>query len=154
MDKKYSSGTIFAISTSKQKGQKKKNVPMAEFKKDHGIVGDVHADGGNRQISLLANEPIERVQEQGFNVNPGDFAENITTQGIDLSHLTPGTHLKLGDQVILEITKIGKECHNRCAIYYQTGDCIMPKEGVFAKILEGGVLKVGDSICVHLCVVN
>lgn len=137
---------IVAISVSKEKGVKKTNVKEARLKKDFGIVGDVHAGTKNRQVSLLAKESIQKMREKGLKVNPGDFAENITTQGIDLLSLKIGDKLKLGKNVLLEISQIGKVCHTRCNIYYQAGDCVMPREGIFAKVIKGGSIKCGDEI--------
>lgn len=133
---------IKAISISKSKGTKKENVQEAILREDYGIVGDAHA-GSQRQVSLLAGESIKKMK---LNVGPGDFAENITTNGIDLMSLDIGSRLKIGD-AILEITQKGKECHTRCNIYYQAGDCVMPKEGVFAKVVKGGKIRVGEEIC-------
>ena len=141
------SGKIKAISVSKEKGQKKKNIAMALLKEDFGIVGDVHA-GSERQVSLLAEESIEKMKQKGLNVGAGDFAENITTQGIDLLGLKIGTKIKIGKGIILDINQIGKVCHDKCDIYYQAGDCVMPKEGIFAKVVKGGEIKVGDEICI------
>lgn len=131
---------IRAISISKEKGTKKENVKEAVLKEDYGIVGDAHA-GSERQVSLLAEESIKKMK---LNVGPGDFAENITTSGIDLMGLDIGARLKIGDAV-LEITHKGKVCHARCNIYYQAGDCVMPKEGVFAKVVKGGRISVHSS---------
>jgi MOSC domain-containing protein YiiM len=139
-------GRIIAVSISDKKGTKKKNVERVELEKDFGIVGDAHAGGGKRQVSLLAEESIEKMRGQGLKVNPGDFAENITTQGLDLSIFAPGTKLKIGEDVLLELTQIGKQCHSRCNIYYQAGDCIMPKEGIFARVFKGGTVRPGDAI--------
>lgn len=141
------SGRIKAISISEKKGVKKANVQSAELKEDFGILADAHAGTKNRQVSLLAVESIKKMQEKGLKVKPGDFAENITTEGIDLLSLKLGDKLKLGAGVVLEISQIGKECHTRCAIYYQAGDCVMPKEGIFGKVLKGGVIKEGDKVC-------
>lgn len=135
---------IKAISISKKKGTKKENIQEAVLKEDYGIVGDAHA-GSERQVSLLAEESIKKMK---LNVGPGDFAENITTNGIDLIGLDIGSRLRIGD-VELEITKKGKECHTRCNIFYQAGDCVMPKEGVFAKVVKGGKIKVGEEICIE-----
>jgi MOSC domain-containing protein YiiM len=139
-------GRIKAISVSGQKGTPKQNVPQAELRTDHGIVGDAHAGSGPRQISLLAAESITRLHEKGLKIVPGDFAENITTEELDLRVLKVGTKLKIGAAVELEITQLGKTCHGRCAVYYRLGDCIMPKEGVFARVTGGGPIQVGDSI--------
>lgn len=137
---------IFAISISDRKGVRKNNVQEALLREDHGIVNDAHAGDWHRQISLLAMESIQKMAAAGLEVGPGDFAENITTEGIDLVSLPIGQKLRLGDEIFVEITQIGKECHDRCAIYYQAGDCVMPREGIFAKILTGGIIRTGDSI--------
>lgn len=137
---------IVAISVSKEKGVKKTNVKEARLRKDFGIVGDAHAGEKIRQVSLLGIESIEKMQAKGLKVGPGDFAENITTQGIDLLSLKIGDKLKLGKNVLLEISQIGKVCHTRCNIYYQAGDCVMPREGIFAKVIKGGSIKCGDEI--------
>ncbi|TAN60166.1 MOSC domain-containing protein [bacterium] len=139
-------GVIKAISVSGKKGVRKNNVDSAELKDDFGIIGDAHAGTKNRQVSLLAIESIQKMQAKGLKVGPGDFAENITTQGVDLLGLKLGDKLKIGTTVLLEVTQIGKECHTRCNIYYQAGDCVMPKEGIFVKVLKGGHIKVGDEI--------
>jgi len=139
-------GAIRIISVSKKKGMKKSNVDMATLKEDFGIIGDAHGGTKNRQVSLLAEESIEKMKAKGLNVGPGDFAENITTEGVDLLSLKIGTKLKAGRDAILEISQIGKECHTRCNIYYQAGDCVMPKEGIFARVLKGGVISPGDGL--------
>lgn len=139
-------GKIVAISTSASKGQRKKNKDKALLIKDMGLEGDAHAGFAHRQVSLLALESIEKMQKKGLDVHPGDFAENITTAGIDLLSLPVGTRLKAGEEVYLRVTQIGKECHNRCAIYYQAGDCVMPKEGIFTEVLKGGEIRVGDPL--------
>ncbi len=139
-------GRIRAISVSKQKGMQKVNVPEAELRIDHGIVGDAHAGNWDRQISLLEVECIDAISAKGANVSPGDFAENITTEGIDLSQLKIGDKLRLGAEVEIKITQFGKQCHGRCIIYEQIGDCIMPREGVFAKVSREGSIRVGDII--------
>lgn len=138
-------GRIKAISVSKNKGTKKQNISIAVLKEDFGIVGDAHA-GSERQVSLLAEESIEKIRNKGLDVKSGDFAENITTGGIDLAGLKIGVRLKIGKKALLEITQIGKTCHNRCNIYYQAGDCVMPKEGVFAKVLKRGIIKPEDKL--------
>ncbi|MDP3731835.1 MAG: MOSC domain-containing protein [Candidatus Omnitrophota bacterium] len=142
-------GRIAAVSISRDKGTKKTNVPEIILKENFGIMGDAHAGTGNRQVSLLAEESIEKIKAKGIQVKAGDFAENITTQGLDLLGLDIGTKLKIGLDVILELTQKGKECHTRCSIYYQAGDCVMPKEGVFAKVVKGGNVKPGDEIIVY-----
>ncbi|OGX23608.1 MAG: molybdenum cofactor sulfurase [Omnitrophica WOR_2 bacterium RIFCSPHIGHO2_02_FULL_45_21] len=144
-------GIIKAISISKEKGIKKANVKQAILKEDFGIIGDAHAGTKNRQVSLLAVESIKKMQEKGLKVGPGDFAENITTEGFDLLSLELGDRFRIGKDVELQISQIGKVCHTRCNIYYQAGDCVMPKEGIFVKVLKGGKVKVGDSIKI-LCI--
>ena len=139
-------GRIKAISISEKRGTQKTNVPEAELKTDFGIVGDAHAANWHRQVSLLAIESIDKMVAMGAKVSPGNFAENITNEGIELFKLPVGSKLKVGKVAELEITQIGKECHSRCAIFEQVGDCVMPREGVFAKVAEGGVIKVGDII--------
>ncbi len=134
-----------AVCISHNKGERKTPVPQVELRPNHGIVGDAHAGDWHRQVSLLAKESIDKMSALGLDVDNGDFAENLTTEGIDLPRLPIGTQLRIGE-ALLEVTQIGKECHNRCAIYHQAGDCVMPKEGIFAKVLEGGVLQPGDMI--------
>jgi len=138
-------GIIKAISISKDRGTRKFNVPAAELKVSFGIEGDAHAGNWHRQVSLLAEESIEKMKAKGANVAEGDFAENITTEGIDLQSLTIGSKLRLGPQAEVEITQFGKECHTRCEIFQQVGDCIMPREGVFAKVTKPGRIKPGDT---------
>jgi MOSC domain-containing protein YiiM len=140
--------TLVAVSVSENKGMRKTNVDQANVEVDSGIKGDAHAGPWHRQVSLLALESIEKMQKLGLNVKAGDFAENLTTEGIDLLALPVGARLKVGDSVILEVTQIGKVCHERCAIYYQAGDCVMPKEGIFTKVLTGGRLAPGDLITI------
>ncbi len=126
---------------------RKQPVPEIVIQEDFGVVDDAHADGAtHRQVSLLAIESINKMRALGFDLNPGDFAENITTQGIDLVPLPVSTRLRAGADIILEITQIGKECHAACAIRRQVGDCIMPREGIFARVIRGGRLKAGDTI--------
>ncbi|NTV50055.1 MAG: MOSC domain-containing protein [Geobacteraceae bacterium] len=137
--------TVKAVCISENKGERKKPVAAVELRENHGIVGDAHAGDWHRQISLLASESIDKMRALGLDVDSGDFAENITTTGIDLVSLPIGSHLQAGE-TLLEVTQIGKECHNRCAIYDQAGDCVMPKEGIFAKVLAGGLIKPGDEI--------
>jgi MOSC domain-containing protein YiiM len=139
-------GTIKAISISKDRGTKKYNVPTAELKAGFGIAGDAHAGDWHRQVSLLGEESIEKMRAKGADVTEGDFAENITTEGIDLQSLTVGSKLRLGPEAEIEITQSGKKCHSDCAIFQQVGDCIMPREGVFAKVTKPGQIKTGDSI--------
>ena len=140
--------SVIAVSVSEKKGMRKKNVESAALIANFGIEGDAHASSEwHRQVSLLAIESIDKMRKAGLNVNPGDFAENITTEGIDLVTLPVGTKIKIGP-ALGEVSQIGKECHTRCAIYYQAGDCVMPKEGIFIKVLEGGTVRPGDEISV------
>ena len=139
---------VTAVSISKTKGVRKENIPEGLLIENHGFKDDAHAGDWHRQVSLLAIESIQKIIEKGLDVGPGDFAENITTSGIDLVNLPIGTVLKVGEDVLMEVTQIGKECHSRCAIYYQAGDCVMPREGIFTKILKGGVVKKHDPIVV------
>lgn len=142
-----SSGAVVALSVSEIKGTSKTNVYEALVLPDWGILGDAHAGKWHRQISLLALESINKMIELGAKVNSGSFAENITTQGIELTSLKIGDRLQIGD-VILEITQLGKKCHNRCAIYQQVGDCVMPQEGIFARVVSGGILTQNMTISV------
>ncbi len=139
-------GVVLAVNTSPRKGTRKKNVGVSCLIQGQGLQEDAHAAPGNRQVSLLAMESIDKMVRLGLKVGPGDFAENITTRGLDLVHLPLGTRFRIGEKTLLEVSQIGKVCHTRCAIYYQAGDCVMPKEGIFARVLEGGEIKVGDEI--------
>jgi molybdopterin adenylyltransferase len=139
-------GRIDAVSFSERKGEKKSNMERGRLVAGRGLEGDAHAGDWHRQVSLLAMESIAKIRERGLAVNPGDFAENITTSGIRLWELTPGTRLGLGKRVLLEVTQIGKECHSRCAIFHQVGDCVMPREGIFARVLRGGMIRPGDAV--------
>jgi len=136
---------VIAVCISENKGERKTPVAAAELRENHGFVGDAHAGEWHRQVSLLAQESIDKMRAMGLDVTAGDFAENITTSGIELVTLPIGTLLKVGG-TLLEVTQIGKECHTRCAIYYQAGDCVMPKEGIFARVLNGGMVKPGDGV--------
>ncbi|WP_371361503.1 hypothetical protein SRRS_28920 [Sporomusa rhizae] len=138
-------GKIVAVCTSKNKGERKKNVGQANLLVGLGLEGDAHAGFQHRQVSLLALESIEKMRKMGLDVNPGDFAENITTEGLNLPALPIGTKLRIGE-TLLEVSQIGKECHTRCNIYYQAGDCVMPKEGIFAIVVTGGKVATGDTI--------
>ncbi|NYE56683.1 MOSC domain-containing protein [Carboxydothermus ferrireducens] len=138
-------GRVVAVNISEKKGMRKKNIERAYLRENHGIEGDAHAGDWHRQVSLLAVESIQKMRDLGLKVNPGDFAENITTEGVDLLSLPVGTKVKIGE-ALTEVTQIGKVCHTRCAIYYQAGDCVMPKEGIFVKVLKGGEVKVGDPV--------
>jgi MOSC domain-containing protein YiiM len=140
---------IISINISDKKGVRKKPVDSVVIKENFGIETDAHAsDKWHRQVSLLALESIKKMQDKGLDVGPGDFAENITTEGIDLPELPVGTQMTIGMEVEAEVSQIGKVCHNRCAIYHQAGDCVMPKEGIFVKVLKGGTIKTGDKIIV------
>jgi MOSC domain-containing protein YiiM len=146
--KEIQRGKVLAVNISETKGTKKTNIQSCTLLKDFGLKGDAHGDPWHRQVSLLANESIEKMRAMGLDVGYGDFAENITTEGVDLVYLPIGTEIHVGNSVILRITQIGKECHERCAIYYQAGDCVMPKEGIFAEVLKEGEVKVGDEIII------
>jgi len=140
---------VVAVCISEKKGERKTPVASVELREEHGIVGDAHAGDWHRQVSLLAHESIEKMQQMGLDVESGDFAENITTSGIELFSLPVGTRLTIGE-TLLEVTQIGKECHTRCAIFYQAGDCVMPKEGIFARVLKGGAVKPGDRVAISV----
>ncbi|MDC7233033.1 MAG: MOSC domain-containing protein [Spirochaetales bacterium] len=139
--------TIMSINISVKKGEQKVPVESAELKVDHGIMGDAHAGNWHRQISMLADEDIESMRGKGVELNFGDFAENITTRGIDLSSLPVGSRMMLGDCEV-EVTQIGKECHHGCAIFQAVGDCVMPRKGIFVKVLKGGTIS-SDSNCTY-----
>lgn len=137
---------IESIAISRKKGTRKVPVIKARIEAAHGIAGDAHAGPWHRQISFLATESIDKAKQQGLDVTFGSYAENIATSGIDWPAVPVGTRLNLGDTVIIEITQIGKTCHHKCAIYYQAGDCIMPTQGVFGKVITGGDIRQGDDI--------
>ncbi|HSH71316.1 MAG TPA: MOSC domain-containing protein [Deferrisomatales bacterium] len=137
--------TLVSINISRTKGVRKTPVEQATVGPE-GLAGDAHAGDWHRMVSLLAEESIAKMQAAGLDVKAGDFAENLTTRGVDLLALPLGTRLGVGDQVVLELTQHGKECHNRCAIYYQAGDCVMPREGVFAKVICPGEIHSGDPV--------
>ncbi|MDR9502480.1 MAG: MOSC domain-containing protein [Desulfurivibrionaceae bacterium] len=139
--------TVEAICTSAKKGIVKKAVSQALFEKDFGIIDDAHAGKWHRQVSLLAAESIDNVKKKLPTLKDGAFAENLITKGLDITKVKVGDQLQIGATIILEITQIGKKCHNDgCAIKKATGDCIMPKEGLFAKVIEGGTARAGDTI--------
>ena len=140
---------VVAVCISEKKGERKTPVASVELREEHGIVGDAHAGDWHGQVSLLAHESIEKMQRMGLAVESGDFAENITTSGIELFSLPVGTRLTIGE-TLLEVTQIGKECHTRCAIFYQAGDCVMPREGIFARVLKGGAVKPGDRVAISV----
>ena len=137
---------IVSISISKKKGTRKTQVEEACLLKNHGMEGDAHAGPWHRQISFLSSENIDKEREKGLDVTFGDFAENIATSGIDWKKMPVGTNVQLGESAVVEITQIGKKCHKKCEIYYQAGECIMPKEGVFGRVLEKGTIRCGDDI--------
>ena len=140
---------IVAVCTSEKKGTRKQAVAEGQFKEEHGLVGDAHAGVlPNRQVSLLAVESIDKMRGRGLELNPGDFAENITIEGMNLHTLPIGTRLTVGEGVLLEVTQIGKECHTACAIRRQVGECIMPLEGVFARVVNGGKIRPGDEVSI------
>jgi molybdopterin adenylyltransferase len=146
---KVQKGKVLAVNISEEKGTKKTNIQSCALLRDFGLKGDAHAGPWHRQVSLLANESIDKMKAMGLKVGYGDFAENITTEGVDLVHLPIGTTIRVGNSVLLRVTQIGKECHERCAIYYQVGDCVMPKEGIFAEVLSEGEVKAGDEILIE-----
>jgi MOSC domain-containing protein YiiM len=139
-------GSVVAINISEEKGTRKTNIGQSCLLPELGLKDDAHAGKWHRQVSLLAMESISKMVNLGLKVGPGDFAENITTQGLDLLRLPVGTRFRIGESSLLEVTQIGKVCHTRCAIYYQAGDCVMPKEGIFARVVQGGEIKVGDEM--------
>ncbi len=138
---------IIAVCKSKKKGTRKEDIREGYIQQDYGLTDDAHADSSyHRQVSLMAIESINRMRDSGFDVGPGDFAENLTTEGIDLVLLPVGTKVSVGEEVVLEVTQIGKECHTGCDIFQVIGQCIMPKEGVFTRVVHGGLVKAGDEI--------
>jgi MOSC domain-containing protein YiiM len=139
-------GKIISVNVSEATGVKKSDVGRCLLVEGHGLEGDAHAGDWHRQVSLLAVESIDKMRDKGLDVWPGDFAENLTTQGIELVSLPVGTRLKVGEEVLIEVSQIGKECNEPCAIYYQAGDCVMPREGIFAVVVEGGRVAIGDDI--------
>jgi MOSC domain-containing protein YiiM len=141
-----SRGEIVAVCISAAKGERKTDVGSGVLVENFGLQGDGHGGDWHRQVSLLAIESIGKMRAAGLEVGPGDFAENLTTRGIDLCALPVGTRLRVGAEALIEITQIGKVCHERCAIYYQAGDCVMPREGIFAVVLRGGPVARGDCI--------
>jgi MOSC domain-containing protein YiiM len=141
-----STGTIIAVCTSKKKGTPKSDVGSGFLEEGFGLKGDAHGGDWHRQVSLLSIEQIDTMKAKGYDVKAGSFAENFTTRGFDLASVKVGDRLKLGASALLEVTQIGKECHTRCAIFNKVGECIMPEQGVFAKVIVGGEVKTGDSI--------
>lgn len=140
---------VLSVNISEKKGTIKTPVAEIQLKLRHGIVGDAHAGDWHRQISLLASESVDTMRAASpIPLNAGIFAENINTEGIDLKHLPVGTHLRIGETEV-EVTQIGKECHKDCAIRQQIGDCVMPREGIFARVLMGGAVRPGDAVTVE-----
>ncbi|OPY76407.1 MAG: MOSC domain protein [Syntrophorhabdus sp. PtaU1.Bin058] len=139
-------GKIVSVNISRDKGEKKHNIGQCMLIQDKGLQDDAHAGFMHRQVSLLATESIAKIKVKGIDVGYGDFAENLTTEGIELFTLPVGTRLKVGEDIILRVTQIGKECHARCAIFQQVGDCVMPREGIFTEVLAEGEVKIGDGI--------
>jgi len=138
-------GRVLAVCTSQKKGVPKRDIGRAELRANWGIVGDAHAADWHRQVSLLAWESIEKMRAKGLKVRAGSFAENITTTGLCLVDLPIGTRMRIGTALV-QVTQIGKVCHDKCAIYYQAGDCVMPREGIFVVVLEGGMVQAGDAV--------
>lgn len=142
-------GTVVSVNLSERKTVRKTRGSEGVLVEGHGFAGDAHAGDWHRQVSLLARESIDTMVAKGLSVDAGDFAENITTEGIDLVSLPVGTVLRVGDEAVLEVSQIGKVCHTKCAIYYQAGDCVMPREGIFAVVRQGGTVQAGDPIVVE-----
>ncbi len=150
MKNKLVPGKVVAVCISSRRGVKKQKVTKGSLIENTGLEGDAHASHNTlRQVSLLAVESIKKMENKGLNTTPGLFAENIDTEGIDLLSLKPGSRISVGNSAVLEITQVGKECHTKCEIYTQVGDCIMPREGVFARVIQGGTVKKGDTIKLH-----
>jgi molybdopterin adenylyltransferase len=139
-------GTIISVNISDKKGEKKSGVGKSKAIKDFGLENDAHGGFMHRQISLLSTASIQKMRDKGVDVGCGDFAENLTIEGIDLPALPIGTTLKIGDGLLVRVTQIGKECHSRCNIFKQVGDCVMPREGIFVEVLSDGEVAVGDTI--------
>ena len=142
-----SNAEVAAVCISREKHVQKEEVEEVLLVTDLGIEGDAHAGFAHRQVSLLADESVDKMRQKGLtDLKPGAFGENLVTRGVDLVALNVGDRLGIGEEVLLEVTQIGKECVDRCAIYYQTGDCIMPREGIFTRVLQGGKVTAGDEI--------
>jgi MOSC domain-containing protein YiiM len=147
IDRAVKGAKVVSVNISERRGTIKKEIEKGYLRKNRGLVGDAHADPDtHRQVSLLAVESVKKMEHKGLKTVPGLFAENINTESINLLSLQPGSRISIGKKVILEITQIGKECHSRCEIYTQVGDCIMPREGVFARVIRGGPVQKGDRI--------
>ena len=141
---------VIAVCISERKGIRKHEIPSIRVQCGHGIVGDAHAGNWHRQISLLAEESVDKMRALGLTLQPGDFAENILTRGLELKSLSIGTRLRVGE-TLLEVTQIGKKCHNDCEIKKLTGSCVMPTEGIFAIVLQEGEIFPGDTVTVEPC---
>ncbi|HPX56484.1 MAG TPA: MOSC domain-containing protein [Syntrophales bacterium] len=139
-------GRVLSVNISNKKGEKKHDIGRSILVEQSGLSGDAHAGFQHRQVSLLSEASIRKIRDKGLDVQFGDFAENLTISGIELFTLPLGTRLKVGNDVLLEITQIGKVCHERCHIFHQVGDCVMPREGVFAAVIKGGDVQVGDEV--------
>lgn len=139
-------GEIVAVCLSDRQGVQKEPVEEALCRENHGFVGDAHAGTWHRQVSLLAEESADEIRRAGYDVAPGAFGENLLTRGIDLKQVRVGVRLKVGEQVVLEVTQLGKKCHSGCAIFYAVGKCVMPTDGVFCRVLQGGRIRPGDRI--------
>lgn len=147
-------GQIVAVCISEKKGVPKEEKGCGYLQASFGLKDDAHGGDWHRQVSLLAQESIDKMKEKGLTLSPGAFAENLITKGLDLVSLPIGTQLLVGDTALLEVTQIGKECHTRCAIYEMTGDCIMPREGIFARVLCSGPVSAGDVIGIKNVPIN
>ncbi len=141
-------GSVVSVNIADRKGVRKTPTGSVNLIFDRGVDGDAHAGDWHRQVSLLAQESVDKMVEKGLDVTAGDFGENLTTKGLDLPALPVGTKITIGDDVLLEISQIGKICHTRCAIYYQAGDCVMPKEGIFGVVLQPGQIEPGDEVVI------
>jgi MOSC domain-containing protein YiiM len=139
-------GELVSVNLSERTGTRKRPVASAGVRVGHGLEGDAHAGSWHRQVSLLDEASIRKMTALGLELGPGDFAENLTTRGLDLAGLPVGSVLEVGDEVELEVTQIGKECHEGCEIRRQVGDCVMPREGIFARVRHGGTVRAGDAI--------
>ena len=142
-------GRVISVNISENTGEPKSSVVRCKIVHGYGLEGDAHGGDWHRQVSLLAQESIDKMIEKGLEVSPGAFGENLTTEGVELVSLPPGTSLRVGDEVVLKVTQIGKECKTPCSIYYRVGDCVMPREGIFAEVERGGVIEPGDPILVE-----
>jgi MOSC domain-containing protein YiiM len=142
------SGKVISVNVSETTGVRKSDAGSCLLIEGRGLSGDAHAGDWHRQVSLLAVESVDKMRDRGLDVGPGDFGENLTTQGTELVSLPVGTRMRVGEEVLLEVSQIGKECTEPCAIYYQAGDCVMPREGIFAVVVEGGRVSIGDDIVV------